>query len=234
MRKLTGRLVLVGLPLLFGLCDRARGDLLFSTGGPDYVNIVGSQEMTTNNVASFFYTNGFPQGFTVTDVHFFSYELQGSPGFTGTIAWQIYQDNGGTIGSMVSSGTTSTVTRAGGGSNPFWPSFLVYENEFSVGSVALGPGSYWLALHNGPLAHDSDDSMFWTKDSVSYPYPYGPHTYNLTTGGPWVPHDQPVLVLQLYGQPGISSSVAEPSTLVVSATTLLLGVGCVRLRRNRA
>jgi hypothetical protein len=223
MWNVTRGLVLVGCLLVFGLDGAARADLLFGTGYP-YTGALGdSQEMTTNNVASAFQGSAM----TITDIRFWSWEASPSS-FTGTISWAIYNDNSGTVGSLVVSGMTSNITRTDDGNN-------LYDNDVHV-SIGVAGGTHWLALHNGPLSHDTNDQMWWAMSILPYTYPpfYYQHIYNLENGGPWVipPFTGDPLAFALYGQQGIASP--EPSTLIVGGTVALIGLGCAWRRRRAA
>jgi hypothetical protein len=225
MWNVTRGLVLAGCVLLIGLDGAARADLLFGTAYPDTVTPNGSQEMTSNNVASAFQGGDM----TITDIRFWSWEASPAS-FTGTISWAIYNDNNGTVGSLVVSGMTSDITRT-----PF--SDVGYDNDVHVGSVAVAGGTHWLALHNGPLSNDTvapNDQMRWAISILpnSFPPFYFPHTYDLANGGPWVipPFAGRPLSFALYGQHGVTS-VPEPSTLIVGGAGALLWLGYA-LRRQ--
>jgi hypothetical protein len=219
MRIAARRFGLMALTIVLGLGGAARADLLYGTTIPDSINTEGSLDMTGNNVAASF---GFGTAATITDIRFWSWE--GSPGYTGSITWSIYQDNGGTIGATLISETTSNVSRTDSGNGGF-------DNDISM-SVSLGAGIYWLGLHNGPPSNDSNGHMEWAKSMVG-PRLYAPQTYDLGAGGPWVSHGGDLdLSFALYGQPG--PAVPEPSTLTVGGLGGLLWLGYVYCRRRSA
>src|SRR5262249_5713615 len=107
----------------------------------------------------------------VTDVRFLSTEPPGT--YNGSIHWQFYTNNpGGAFppgdpGSIVAEGETSAVTRTPTGNIAF-PPYPEMVNDFSVGSVLLGPGTYWLGLHNGPLSQTTDPKP------LGYLWEFGP------------------------------------------------------------
>jgi len=55
-------------------------------------------------------------------------------------------------------------TRVFSHNNYFGPS---YQHDFSVGSLILGAGTYWLGLHNGPLTTDSRKDYYWETTSAN-------------------------------------------------------------------
>jgi hypothetical protein len=219
MRIATTRVSLMALTLVLGLEGTTRADLLYNTTSPDNTNPAGSLDMTGNNVAANF---GLSAPATITDIRFWSWE--GSPGYTGSITWSIYQDNNGTIGATMFSETTSNVSHTDLGNGGF-------DNDIPV-SVPLGAGIYWLGLHNGPLSNDSNGHMLSAKSMV-LPRLYAPQTYDLAAGGPWVSHGGDLdLAFALYGQQGVAAP--EPSTLIVGGLGGLLWLGYVSCRRRAA
>jgi hypothetical protein len=98
---------------------------------------------------------------TLVGVEFYSGEF--TPGYLGAITWQIYANAAGTPGSLLASGTTAAVTRTSVAPGIFT---TAYRNEFSIGSVALAAGDYWLGLHNGPLGTDSRSEMYWATSAT--------------------------------------------------------------------
>lgn len=101
---------------------------------------------------------------TLVGVRFTSGEF--SPGYTGSITWQIYADAAGTPGSLLTSGTTAAVTRTAVA--PVGVFTSAFENEFSIGSVPLAAGNYWLGLHNGPLTTTSRLEMYWMTSTTGF------------------------------------------------------------------
>jgi hypothetical protein len=209
----------MALALVLELGGTARADLLYGTTLPDTINIEGSLDMTSNNVAA---NIAFGAPATITDVRFWSWE--GSLGYTGSITWSIYQDNNGAIGATLISETTSNVSHTDLGNGGF-------ENDIPV-SVALGAGSYWVGLHNGPLSNDSNGHMLWAKSMV-LPRVYAPQIYDLASGGPWGSRGGDLdLSFELLGQQGVA--VPEPSTLIVAGLGVLFGLGYAYRRRRAA
>src|SRR5258706_3387070 len=81
----------------------------------------------------------------VTAVRFFASVFPGntfSTNFSGDIAWEIYNDSAGSIGTVVSSGAVTGLVGSASGS--------FFQLDFDLGStLALSAGTYWLELHEG-------------------------------------------------------------------------------------
>ena len=96
------------------------------------------------------------------------------------------------------------------------PGLTEFQDDFSIGSVSLGAGIYWLGLHNGPLSHDSRDNMFWETTSTS-PTPVTGHEDDLASPTNPLWHDNGHShAFQLINNP-----VPEPSSVA------LVGIGAL-------
>jgi hypothetical protein len=138
---------------------------------------------------------------TVTNVRFWAVAAEDygipNPGvYNGSIVWQIYNDNSGVPGTVQYSGTAAP-TPVSNHSTSWGQS---YQLDFSIGSVPLGSGAYWLALHNGPMTTQSVSHYFWESSSktgsvvafaAADPPPPG-------TWGDWTLYPGGALAFQLY------------------------------------
>ncbi len=134
--------------------------------------------------AELLYDNGFPSltnGFELTHwieaddftldtaahlegVKFWSFEGAGS--FEGSIVWQIYSNGpGGTPGALLFSGISANSTRVATGF--FYFGYAEYITTFDITPKLLPAGTYWLALHNGPLSNDTAlGRVYWETTST--------------------------------------------------------------------
>ncbi len=90
---------------------------------------------------------------TLTEVVFWDYEenpvLEGVPQPQPPGAfWTIYANASGTPGNVIASGFSDETALADGGMTAPWPWPIgeAFQVNFSVGSLTLSPGSYWLGI----------------------------------------------------------------------------------------
>jgi hypothetical protein len=129
----------------------AVGQVVYDNGGP---NQAGGNEMTAWIQAENF---AFGTATSFQSVRFWDLDRYPGLSYQGSIVWQIYGNSAGQPGALLSSGTASPVRTATGAVGPY----TEYQNDFSVGSISLGPGMYWLGLHNGPLSTSSAFEFYW-------------------------------------------------------------------------
>ena len=204
----------MGLLIFWGVQD-VNAALLYDNGSP---NQADGNEMTAWIQAEDF---NLTAGATITGVRFWDFTYGGS-GYNGSITWQIYSDSNGQPGTVLASGNTAAVTRTPTGVNTYFGPEM--QDDFSVGSVNLNPGTYWVGLHNGPLTHDSRDELYWETTDI-----------NSTTAGnedaapfgdkSWYNNGQEH-AFELYGN---TEQVPEPSIMLLLGAGLA-GIGCVRKR----
>jgi hypothetical protein len=142
---------LLSYALLAGTAAPARAGLMYANGLPD--------QASGNEMTRWVQTEDFSvgSGTTLTDVRFWAFH--GAKSFNGSIFWQIFADDGGQPGAVVKAGTTTAVTETPTGRVLF--GLPEYEVDFSVGSVKLPTGTYWLGLHNGPSDQTLRAEYYW-------------------------------------------------------------------------
>lgn len=162
------------------------------------------------------------EGVIVSDIRF--WDLEGLPGaFSGSVLWEIRANSAAnTPGVLLYTGAVSTaapasLTRVATGRRAFFVNYPEYVNTFSIPSIPLAAGTYWLVLHNGPLSNNTGLDLFWEgainvstdpsyKDEAPFP---GTWRSNSTTGAPLSK-----LAFRLFGVP----ETARPSVRSIDRT----------------
>jgi hypothetical protein len=117
-------------------------------GGPDMRSQLIADDFTLSSAQ------------TITRIRFWS--LDQTPGaYAGSLSWYIYADSSGQPGAPLAAGNTTTVTRTATGA--VYPPLGMpeYQNDFPIGTVALGTGRYWLALYNGTIGVPGGNGTFF-------------------------------------------------------------------------
>ena len=141
-------------------------DLRSAQAVPIYDNGPPNQA-SGNEMTEFIQAEDFTLGgaATVGSVTFWDLEQAGA--FQGSIIWQIYSNSGSNQpGTLLFSGTALGLTHTSTGLNgPF--GLVEFVDTFSVGSVSLLAGTYWLGLHNGPLTTTTSNNFFWETTNLN-------------------------------------------------------------------
>ena len=136
----------------------ARAEVIYNNGGPDRAH---GSEMTQFIEADDF---ELTHATRLDQVTFWSAERANS--FAGSFTWEIFANSDDdSPGRLILSGTSANLSRGatGAAASGGYPE---YVNTFDLGSVALPAGTYWVALHNGPLTNSTPAlSVFWETTS---------------------------------------------------------------------
>jgi hypothetical protein len=193
----------------------ARATLIHDNGSPVFIGV---------NITAVRAADDFTLGSAaiITDVRFFGSVFSGTfpANFSGDVAWQIFNDAGGAVGTSVASGAVSGLSGVQAGS--------FYQVDFALGApVALGAGTYWLELHEGATVSTNDGSTITWSGLSNVAASNGMSSTNLAN--PPGTDLNFELAFQLYDNSPVTG-VPEPSTWALAAGPLAL----LFWRRRRA
>ena len=196
----------VSVMLLMGLATNASAALIYDNGGPSTQN--GYSILNSNVTADDFSLTGT---YDINSVGFYFQNYQGISGWNQDITYNFYNDNGGSLGSLIATGSGQNVTPTDsglpwccGGGN----AWLVTFNLEST--LSLSSGGYWLGLTGAT----GTSNAWWVTTS----------TGNGLINGSRITYD---FAYYLDGEL-TSRSVPEPSSLAL----LALGFLGVKLARR--
>ena len=148
-------------------------------------------------------------------------------GTSAPIFWQILTDAGGIPGGTAVASGSVVATPTLRASLPF--GFDSWQLDLSVGPQVLGPGIFWLALHDGALGDITDSTLLWemtgSRTGSDFAVDFIPATE-------WTGNWGGDLAFQL--QSSTPETVTpEPATITLVATGILVVVAGRRRRRQR-
>ena len=144
LTHLLGVVALLAIPIQAGL--------IVDNGSP---NNTSGNEMTQWIQAEDFVLGGATN---IQGVRFWGFALA-APGYLGSIVWQIRADAAGSPGGVLFTGT-AVLAPVNEGPLAFSGNNQL-RFDFDTGGAALAAGTYWLALHNGPLSTTVRDEFYW-------------------------------------------------------------------------
>ena len=173
----------------------ARGaDLIFDNGAS---NQDDGWEMTQYFEADDFVLGDWTQ---LSGFKFWNYARIGY--FTGTVRWEIYTNSAAnTPGALIASGDSFDLSQVSTGFVLFG---LLHEavTTFKIKPLTLAPGTYWVALHNGPREHLTR-GMFWAPTGKRKSSGTPSHSRETLSTGAWYTNDypgmSPDLAFQVFG-----------------------------------
>ena len=202
--------------LTVAVAPSAQAQLIYDNGAPDWLD---GNEMTQWIQAEDFTLTGAA---TVVGVRFWAISNVGDA-WAGSAWYQFYSNSGGVPGALLASGsfvpTFASITCGFSG---------CFQLDFDLGAgLPLGPGTYFLGLHNGDLSETGRREFYWATTGPNASGTGQEDEAPFGTGG-WFDNGQQH-AFQLYGG---ESTVPEPATMLLLATGLV-GLGAARMLRRR-
>jgi len=186
------------------------GAQIYVNGTPDLLN--------GNEMSHWLQAENFTLGAnnTIGGVRFWSIDAPGAV-WDGNVDWWIFNDSAGTPGSIVSSGTQTTVSRVATGN--VWGGGALVEHvwDFAItGTAVTGGTMYWLGLH---VNNDYTRDEFYWESATGGNAPTGMESEDGLMNNWAINGTEHVFEL---------NAVPEPSTLIV-----LGGLAALALARRR-
>ena len=160
-RRISTRFLALFAPAYLAFIHAASSDLLWDNGSPQYVPRTDGFEITRWINADDFTLNAAAR---VESIQFGTIENNGL--FVGSVAWFVYSNGSGNRPDvLLYSGVSNTVSHVPTGYVA--GSEIEYTCNVVIEPISLPAGTYWLALHNGPLSVSINQRVYWQLAATS-------------------------------------------------------------------
>ena len=145
--------------------------------------------------------------------------------YAPSIFWQILSDAGGVPGPTVVVGGSAVATPTLRTSLPF--GFDSWQFDLDVGPQLLGPGIFWLALHDGAPGDITDSTLLWEMTSGQSGSEFA---INFIPADEWTGNSGGDLAFELRDSSPVTAT-PEPTTIVLVVTGFA-GIAMWKRRRR--
>ena len=97
---------------------------------------------------------------TISNIRFWSIQFAPTD-YLGSVYWAVYSIASGAPGAVLFGNTAVTTTASATGLSTGF-GYAEYVFDVDVADFAIGAGTYWLGLHNGPSASTVASEMLWS------------------------------------------------------------------------
>ncbi|MEG3438806.1 PEP-CTERM sorting domain-containing protein [Pannus brasiliensis CCIBt3594] len=154
----------VSATALFG-SEPARAALVYDNIGAP------ANGSSSYNISNFAQADDFTltKAARLTDFTFWaSYPSGNSSNLSDNIGWAIFNNNAGAVGSLIASGTDTSVTKTVTGVNTALGDPIIRVDGDFGGTISLAAGTYWISFRDGAWGSFWDGTdAFWTGVSPS-------------------------------------------------------------------
>lgn len=93
------------------------------------------------------------------------YDIEAAGVFEGTMLWRIYSNSANDRpGTILYSGIAAATRKPTGFVRTPYTEYVI---DFPIDQSLLPPGTYWLALHNGPLSNNINSRVYWETTGLN-------------------------------------------------------------------
>lgn len=190
---------------------------VWDNGGPAAVTLGGSVMTDTLQAEDFTLASST----NITAITFWNLQLV-TGDYLGSITYQL--TSGSPTGTVVASGSVAPTRTAAG----TVLGYSQFQNDLPVSVLGLAAGTYWLSLHDGPVASTAYADFYWSwadLNATNTPTTRGLELGLAPLATAWTTNEAEH-AFQITGV----SAVPEPATALLAA----LGIGVVLSARRRS
>ncbi len=119
------------------------------------------------NISGFAVADDFTLGSStsVTQFTFWAHGENADSDLSDSIGWAIFNNNSGAVGSLIASGTDTSVTKTDTGLDLSGDTIFKVDGDFG-GAISLGADTFWISFRDGPWGAAYDGTIAgWIQSS---------------------------------------------------------------------
>lgn len=193
------------------VCAVSSASVIYNNGGPN--------QASADSISDTLVAEDFPVASAATLTNLEFWDIEGAGAYNGSISWFLYSNVAGLPGAILAQGSASTagqITRTATGNVAL--GFNEFDDVMNLtaslisGSLAVGPGTFWIGLHDGDVSNFAFQDFYWeTTDNNTTKFGVGD---DLTQSPSWVS----TLQEHAFNVSGdLSAATPEPGTVAMLA-----------------